>query len=216
MTIDMNNFNLIAPIYDKLVTLIFGQTLQKAQNVFLSQIPNNAKVLILGGGSGQILVPILKNKPKTKIIYQEASSKMIALSQNRLRKEFPQHYQQVNFIHSSDCSKLPLNQNDVVITPFVLDVFNEDEIKLVFQYLNLTLKKKGKWIWTDFYLPSGSMRPLAIILIQSMYLFFRLVSNISAKKLPDVERYFHQYDYQLLLKRAFIRGIVQSRLYEKK
>ena len=48
------NFNYIAPFYDTLCQLVFGQRVKNAQIESLKFIPANSTILIAGGGTGWI------------------------------------------------------------------------------------------------------------------------------------------------------------------
>jgi spermidine synthase len=78
------NYDNSASFYDGLSRLVFGRTLIAAQVAFLSSIPKNAKVLIIGGGTGWILEEITRLYPSgLTITYVEISANMMALSQKR-------------------------------------------------------------------------------------------------------------------------------------
>lgn len=47
-----NNFDRVASAYDTLARTAFGGSLKKAQCHWLHQIPADAKVLVLGSGTG--------------------------------------------------------------------------------------------------------------------------------------------------------------------
>ena len=51
---DLNQFDLVAPFYDALSRLVFGDQIVKSQTHFLHQVQKDDQVLILGGGTGQI------------------------------------------------------------------------------------------------------------------------------------------------------------------
>ena len=71
------SFDRIAPIYDKLSYLIFWGNIQRAQRFFLTSIPPQAPVLVIGGGSGDILIELLNYSTLRHITYVEASTAML-------------------------------------------------------------------------------------------------------------------------------------------
>ncbi|MEP5106138.1 MAG: methyltransferase type 12, partial [Ekhidna sp.] len=57
----VNDFDFVAPIYDRLSKLVFGKSLIKAQAYHLKVIGDKDRVLILGGGTGKLLEFIPKS-----------------------------------------------------------------------------------------------------------------------------------------------------------
>ena len=80
-----SNFNFIAPFYNFLQRLIFGNHLQKAQSFFLNEIKPSSTVLIIGGGSGEIISSIFQVSIPEKVVFVEQSSKMIELAKPKVK-----------------------------------------------------------------------------------------------------------------------------------
>ena len=113
----LNGFNTIAKIYDTLAKIVFGRVIKKAQLHFLNEIPIEAKVLILGGGTGWILNSILKIRPAVEVWYIEASTKMISIAKKKVVG-----FNNIHFIHGTE-QNIPVDQHyDVVITNFYFDL----------------------------------------------------------------------------------------------
>ena len=104
----MNNFNLIAPIYDALVRLIFKDSLILAQKAFLDEINASDNVLILGGGSGEILEFLPKCK---KVTFLDKSKKMLSKAEKRTARK-------VSFVMADFLTEDIDGTFDVVICPF--------------------------------------------------------------------------------------------------
>ena len=166
----MNDFDLIAPIYKLLSRIVFGEALIKAQCHFLKLLPSNSSVLILGGGDGRLLSQLDKSM---RVDFVELSEKMMKLARQ-------QSYNcEVNFIQGDENS---LNGNyDIVITPFVLDCFEELHLKQVIAKLDKALKVNGLWVCTDFN--ANDNRVFSKLLISFMIFFFRVMSNLESNKL---------------------------------
>src|SRR5690606_15253584 len=123
-------FDRIAFCYDFLKKTVFGAKLDKAAVEFLSYMPDNASVLIIGGGTGEILAELLKSTSTRKITYLEYSHKMIAAAKRRI-KNFHDANVDLPEIHFIEGSLENLNSEetfDVVFTPFVLDVIERDAL----------------------------------------------------------------------------------------
>ncbi|MBL7848854.1 MAG: class I SAM-dependent methyltransferase [Cyclobacteriaceae bacterium] len=173
----LNQFDRIAAVYDGLARLVFGQRLTRAQEIYLSQILPRSRVLILGGGTGKIIGALKRVQPDCRVIFIEASQAMLQRAKDRNKA-----LAGIEFIHGTEQSIPPGALYDVVITPFYLDMFPEDQLREVIKHVGLTLDIHGKWLVTDFYSPTTiGQRWLERI----MYLFFRVTTGISAKSLPD-------------------------------
>ena len=174
------NFDRIAPFYDYLAHFVFGNRLEMAQKHFLTELGNPSKLLVFGGGTGRILEPILKNYPSTHIYYVESSYKMLSLAKAKYRPDlYPVEY----ILSHADDSMVTNLQYDVVITPFVLDVFESAELFKVVQLLFDSLHMGGLWIHTDFYTNNGGPW-WRFLLIKLMYGFFRVTTGMKNRILP--------------------------------
>lgn len=173
----LNQFDRIAAVYDWLAQLVFGQRLTLAQEIYLSQILPRSRVLILGGGTGKIIGALKRAQPDCRVTFVDASQAMLQRA-----KERNNALAGIEFVHGTEQSIPPGALYDVVITPFYLDMFPEDQLREVINRIGLAMDIHGKWLVTDFYSPTTiGQRWLERI----MYLFFRVTTGISAKSLPD-------------------------------
>lgn len=199
----MNNYNTIAPIYDFLAQLVYGNDILKAQKTYLTAISENDNVLIIGGGSGKILLELLKIQPNCRIDYVEASDIMIDLAKQKV------HAENINFIHGTEQE---LKQKyDVIITAFFLDLFPFEKLLNVLQKLDMHLNANGLLLATDFY-PNKSIR--AKILYGLMKSFFSITTGLKSKKLYN----FDDILQQLFKKQAihfYNKGFIFSGCYRK-
>lgn len=169
----MNDFNRIAFIYDRLAKLVFGNSIVESQRYFLNRIPNHVEILILGGGTGWILTELLRVKPDVKVCYIEASSKMISMARTKINSS-------IQFIHGTENDIPERSQFDVVITNFYLDLFTDESMGQALTKIKKTLRPGGQWIATDFV----NTNCWQDLMLKVMYSFFRMSTNIEARKLP--------------------------------
>lgn len=199
-----NDFDGIAKWYDGLAKLVFGSEILVAQCHFLEELPEQGSILIIGGGSGLILEELFRVRPRIKIDYVEASSKMLALAENRI----PQSAN-IQFIHGTEAD-IPTNNYDGIITNFFLDVFKEDRLVEILQRLEIKLKKDGVWLCTDFQKTGKFIQDL---LLKIMHVFFRLVSNLESNTLLDFEPEFHKLNCRSIKDRSFYFGMIKAAVY---
>jgi ubiquinone/menaquinone biosynthesis C-methylase UbiE len=202
------NFNNSAWFYDRLSRLVYGKALISAQVYLLQYVSPNANILIVGGGTGWILEELTKIHPSgLNITYAEVAPKMIALSQKRNISN-----NHVVFINDA-IENVALSSNfDVVITPFLFDNFTEQTTSKVFNHIHSQLKSSGLWLNCDFQL-SGKL--WQNILLKSMFLFFRIICDIEASQLPDIEKHFAIHNYKCIEQQTFFGDFIISKVYLK-
>ncbi|GAB3996818.1 hypothetical protein GCM10028807_40390 [Spirosoma daeguense] len=203
------NFDLIAPVYDILATLVFGRRLLRAQVVWLTQIPANASVLIVGGGTGWLLEQVLKRCQPKRVVYLEKSQKMIDLATQRMAKR--KLLGRVEFRVGDELLLSADERFNVVMTPFVLDLFTENTLRSRFiPQLRNVLKTDSYWFVTDFVRPLVWWQKLLLWL---MLRFFRTTAHIEAKQLADWQKLLTETELKLLLRSAQVSGMVSSEVW---
>ncbi len=175
------NFDRVAPHYRWLETVVFGNQLQRARVAFLREIEAPRRVLIVGEGNGCFLAEFVRAHPAAEVDCIEASAGMIALARKREKAV------QVRFMHS-DLSEidLPAAHYDLIVTHFFLDCFNQKTLPFVLGKLAGAATLDARWLVADFHPPlHGWRRWRAQALIAIMYVFFRVVAGIGARRLVD-------------------------------
>ena len=175
----MNGYNLIAPYYLFFVKLVFGDLLYKAQTHFLTKDLDNQQILIVGGGRGELLSFCLSQYPTTRITYVESSSKMIELSEKRVSI---QDQTRVDFQCKSIFEWDTSLTFDLVLLPFVLDLFSEINCLALLRKTKAILHEEGSLIVTDF---SKNPAKFQKALVGLMYLLFNSVGATERSKLPE-------------------------------
>lgn len=203
------NFNWIAPVYDTLAFLVFGHKLQRAQVVFLDQIPAGGSVLLVGGGTGWLLEQVLTRGHTKRIVYLETSAEMVSRASRRMiRKSL---LGSVDFRVGDETALLPGESFDVIITPFVLDVFTEATLKsqIIPQLLNV-LSPAGLWLVTDFVHPPHWWQKA---LLWFMIRFFRLTAGIEATRLANWQQCLLEANLSLSKRNRQVGGMVSAEVW---
>jgi ubiquinone/menaquinone biosynthesis C-methylase UbiE len=201
------NYDNSAAFYDGLSRLVFGKALVTAQAHLLSYIPANSNLLIIGGGTGWLLEEIIKLHPSgLNITYVEISEKMMALTRKRNVGG-----NRVTFI-TKPIQQVVLNQQDVIITPFLFDNFTEVNLHPLFAHIHSMLKPGGLWLNTDFQLTGKWWQ---YILLKSMLLFFKVLCGVESWHLPDIERRFTEYGYRVIEEKTFFNDFIVTKLSRK-
>ncbi|QJD80482.1 class I SAM-dependent methyltransferase [Spirosoma rhododendri] len=177
------NFDAVTPVYDALSRLVFGRRLERAQTVWLGQISSGASVLVLGGGTGSLLGPLLARQPG-RVLFLEASGQMLARAGRRMIQE--QLPGQVDFQRGTEQDLQLTDQFDIIILPFVLDLFAEATVRdHMLPKLTGALQPGGTVLITDFV---RTDRPWQRALLQLMIWFFRLTAHIETRQLLNWQR----------------------------
>lgn len=196
-----NRFDLVAPFYDFLAKLIFGETLDKAQTHFLNEVKEGARVLIVGGGTGQILKHSAFHKAE-RIDYLELSPKMINRAMEKGGWLDNLHFIQGDFFEHS-------GHYDLIVANFFLDCFSEQNLERAIKKLCDLSESGSKLIITDFQpKPEGKAKAL----IWLMLIFFRLFASLEAKSLQAIHAAV-LVRFKLVEKAEFKNGLIFSALY---
>lgn len=204
------DYNKIAPYYDLLSSIVFGNAIKKAQAGMLHFIPADCNILIAGGGTGWIIEKITSiHSSGLRITYIDASRKMIEKSKKR-----NPGFNKINFIISpAEAFDPGTSIYDIVITPFFLDNFSQETCLQIFHKLHMSVKRNGLWLYTDFNItPQGKywQKPL----LKIMYLFFRLICGLQVNQLPDTEHCFSVYKYQKIAEKSYYKGFITSTVFK--
>ncbi|SDC54636.1 class I SAM-dependent methyltransferase [Pedobacter soli] len=206
-----NNYDKIARHYDTLSRLVFFKAQVNAQVNQLRYIQKNSEVLIVGGGTGWILEELAKAHPAgLKIVYVEISAKMIALSKARNCGG-----NEVVFVNEGIEAFTAETAFDVVLTPFLFDNFSETRASEVFEQLDSYLKPGALWFLVDFSLDANKGKWWKLLLLKSMYRFFKLLGIVEASNLIDMHPYFLGKNYEVVEERFYYSGFIKGAIYKK-
>ena len=181
MLIVLNDFNYIAPIYDLLARLVFGSKLKEATNYFLQDVPRDKKVLVLGGGTGNIL----HHLTNTDIVFLDQSKKMLAAASEKRTNG-------VTFIEADFLSWDSETSYDVIICPFFLDVFSVQHLELVIAKISALLRPEGQLIVTDFQ-DTGKRKHKFLLVL--MHRFFRVTARLESKQIQPLRSIIGNMDF---------------------
>ena len=207
---EVDKYQSVAPYYDNWARIVFGGQLVASQNYFLRELKNPANILIFGGGTGRMIPLLLKMYPKAKIHFLDSSKAMIARAKTRVGLQ----NDRVRFTNGTERELKPENRYDVILTPFVLDNFENPHLTSVYKLLLASLQVNGKWIHTDFYLDQKSPY-WQNKLVDLMYWFFGVMTGLKSQNLPDFNTLFSISEIKLLKRKYFFHGMVRTHLYQK-
>lgn len=206
-----NNYDRVAGYYDRLSRLVFGKALVRAQQDLIPHLQAPGRLLIIGGGTGWILEEIARLHPTGLAIdYVEISENMLSLSRKRNVAG-----NKVRFVHSAIENFTTPHRYEAVITPFLFDNFSTERAEAVFQQLHQVLLPQGQWLFADFNIEKSGNAWWQKLLLRSMYTFFRTLSHVEARQLPDMPRLFAMHGYEICDAHYHFGRFIRSAVYRQ-
>lgn len=202
------NYDVIAPYYDRLSRLVFGNSQHKAQLSLLTHLKEGDSILWVGGGEGRLLPEIDRLGLQLTIDYVEFSEVMISLVQKKnLQSPISIQY------YSEDIREFIRAEKkyDLILTAFLFDNFNQSQAEELFHQLNLQLREGGTWLFVDF---KPNPKGLFYLLTKTMLFFFRIAIKLQSKAIPSLNVFF-QKDFSRLQHSKFYWGYIEAYAYKK-
>ncbi|MDQ2867815.1 MAG: class I SAM-dependent methyltransferase [Verrucomicrobiota bacterium] len=238
------SFNLVAPFYRTLETIVFGNALQRARTALLPQLAHSRRALLAGEGNGRCLAELRRIHPTLEIDCVDASAEMLRLARavipsaadgsrntvilsevegsrrESLKVTSPGSLDfardDVRFIHADVREFQTETTYDALVTNFLLDCFDEHELARVIANLADAAEPRARWLISEFTLPrAGFARLFARVLIAIMYAFFRVTTRISAKHLIDYRPLLAAHGFALIEQQRFFFGMVTAECWER-
>lgn len=209
-------FDRIAFLYDSIARIASFNGINKSQLAFLSHLTEKSTCLILGGGTGHFLQKLVAQNKLIKVTYVEASSKMIALAQKRIRKNNAEALDRITFI-CMHAEYFKFENYDSIVCNYFLDLFDEMDVHVWIKKFKTHLKKDGLLYITDFSMPAakGFIQWSTKVGLKILYLLFRWTTSLSNTRLPDIESIVMAHRFVPLHTAGFFKGILRCNLYRK-
>ena len=209
------NFDRIVPIYDFFKTVLFLGAIQRCQYYHFPLLKGSRKILVIGGGTGRIIRQIRRYSNFEKLDYVDSSSKMIREATKYSQQMHVELENRIQF-HSIDIFAHSINNKyDVIIAPFVLDCFTDDQLDLLGKKFSSWLMPGGFLLVSDFCESRESLwsRTLSRIITRILYLVFNRACGLNLKRLPNFNRLFQVLPCSIVEKRPFFSGVLKSVVY---
>lgn len=209
-----NDFDLVAPIYDGLASLVFMGAIRRAQLSMLPRLVGSQNVLIIGGGTGWFLLELLRTVRPRRVVYLEKSSRMLSFSRDLIQREAPELLSSVDFRLGTEQSLSEADGAfDLIVTNFFLDLFSTENSAAVAESLARNFSPSGRWLFTDFHWPERwLLRLYAALLFKVMFTFFNIFSRMESRRPPDYDRIFSRVGLKTSSVLMFYGTMIHSRL----
>lgn len=195
-----NSFDRVAGFYDRLARLAFGKIWDKIQKSPLPFLQNKKNILIVGGGTGQILEYLGQGQ---EIVFVELSKKMLDLAKRRKTSAA------VDFVHQNYLTWQSDQKFDVILFSFFLDAFSESSLNSILKKCQSELSRQGELIVVDF----ERAAPLQNFVTKIMLLFFRIATKLESRQLLDFKKIIASVGFEMIEAKAFLKGWVYLRVF---
>ncbi|QDV23663.1 class I SAM-dependent methyltransferase [Aureliella helgolandensis] len=208
-------YDRLAPWYESIERLRFGQALQNARTAFLPELCNSRRALFLGEGDGRLLQAFARMNSAARMTSIDLSSQMLALQKKRLQSAG--QAQRAEWLKGDAmAAQFGKGDFDLIVTPFFLDCFGSQELQILIPKLTQWLSESGQWYLVDFNLPpSGLSRHWAQFWLRAMHLFFRWQTGLKVRQLvlPDPE--IHRQGFKLVHHKVSRLHFLRSTIFQK-
>lgn len=205
------DFNPVAWLYYPLSRLVFGRSLRRSQAHFLTALPADGRILMVGGGNGDILRTLLKQHGQhAEIVFVESAPRMIRMAQQKTGDQTGVHFVNLPVEQFLARSTEPF---DAIVTGFFFDLFPQQKSEGMHSLLGRHLRAGGIWLDTDFCLNRHTAwwgKPL----LGAMYAFFRITARVAARQLPDLQAAWNS-SFGLVKEQYWCQGFIVSRVWQR-
>ena len=142
-------FNVLGWIYNPLKSFFLGKGPEEIIVEAVKQLPTVKKILVVGGGADNTIVELLSLKKTEQIILVDISDVLLKKAQSRI-VESPYDITNVSFELTPFLKYWSTQKFDVIIFPFYLDLFSDEEIMENIKKAKRMLSSKGQMMIVDF------------------------------------------------------------------
>lgn len=180
------NFDLIARPYRWLEYLALGRALERCRLHFLPSLLHQKTALILGDGDGRFLAHLLTANPTLQADAVDTSPTMLQLLRHRCEAAAPNAAARLH-THHVNALAFPLTRPyDLVATHFFLDCLTQPDLDALVARIAPSLTPGALWLISDFRIPPGGpLRLPAKLIVRTLYLAFRLLTNLRTTRIPN-------------------------------
>jgi ubiquinone/menaquinone biosynthesis C-methylase UbiE len=191
------NFDPVARVYRWMEYVSFGPMLERCRFRFLPQCSQARHALVLGDGDGRFTARLLATNPTLQVDAVDASTTMLAVLQDRVRRCCPGADSRLCTIHADLRRFLPTGEDyDLVVSHFFLDCLTDDDVSALIKRLVPYLSSDAIWLVSEFSIPEkGWRRVAARLVVRFMYVSFSIMTRLHVQQLPDYSKAFRGHGF---------------------
>jgi SAM-dependent methyltransferase len=197
------NCDRIARAYRWLEYAAFGGELERRRLCFLPEVAGTRRALLLGDGDGRFLARLMRQNRELTADTIDSSSRMLELARARAGGE------RVTYHHDDALlAPLPRAEYDLIVTHFFLDCLEECDMETLVRRAAEAAQPEAVWLISEFREPRW-----ARLLLQGLYLFFRVTTGLKTRRLVDHRPVLARYGFRLMREEASRAGLLASELW---
>ncbi len=192
----------------------FGRALERRRTAFLAAMTTARQVLVLGDGDGRFLSAFLQTNRHAEVDTVDSSAAMLTLARQRVSDtDTPR----VRF-HHADATRWqpPAVSYDLIVTHFFLDCFTNGELRPLVARLSAFAAPGARWVVSEFHQPDAGLAAWhARAWIAGLYAFFRVVTGLRVRRLPDHAATLATAGFRLEREEIARFGLLTSQLWRR-
>ncbi len=208
------NFDILAKPYRWLEYLSFGFMLEHCRYHFLPACNAAQRALILGDGDGRFTQRLLMENSAIEVDAVDASACMLQALVQRAKDVGAEHRGRPIQADIRTWKPEPLSY-DLVISHFFLDCLTPKELDSLTVRLKDCVAPEALWLISDFTIPAfGWIRPLARLLVHTLYFAFRLLTKLGVHHLPNHPQILTHRGLMRLQSKTLLGGLLTTELWQ--
>ncbi len=209
-----NGFDRLAKPYRWMEYLSFGRALERCRFCFLPRLTLATNAVLLGDGDGRFAERLLHAAPNVRITAVDASSAMLELLRMRCAQPDRVATRCLNVVTES-LDPLKGGCFDLIVSHFFLDCLSTSQVEALARQLNPMFAPRGRWIVSEFQIPTGAMRLPALLIVRLLYAAFRVLAGLRVQRLPDHRRALEQAGLSCTTQVRFLHGLLIAEEWQR-
>ena len=209
------NCDALAPYYNVLEHLSFGNFLERTRCAFLEEATRSRKAILCGEGDGRFLARLLEVNSSVEVDVVDLSPRMVQLAERRVARNGQRFRDRVRF-HVCDVRNFvpTLGGYDLIVTHFFLDCFSNTDLPGVVATLANCANSDARWIVSEFHVADGPVgRVWTHAVIRCLYAAFRFTTGLRVTRLPNYVAALEQQGYSHSCEKKILGGLLHSSLW---
>ncbi len=206
------NFDRVARLYRPMEYLTFGPLLTRTRTHFLPLLRDRRRALVFGDGDGRFLASLLAQHPALEAEAIDTSPTMLA----ELRRRCAPFAGRLRLLCTDALGYEPEISPDLIVSHFFLDCFSPADLAHFLPRMAARMHPGALWLLSEFRIPPrGAARPLARLLVRSLYFAFRVLTGLRVTHLPDYAALFERAGLTRVAHHDRLFGILRSELWSR-
>jgi ubiquinone/menaquinone biosynthesis C-methylase UbiE len=205
------HFDRLAYLYRWMEYATFGPWLWRCRCIFLPEMGECRRALVLGDGDGRFTARLLAENSAIQVDAIDASASMLRVLAARAGAQGHRVT-----VHCADARYWQTNSLacDLIVTHFFLDCLTTAEVRDLAKKLRGMLAPSGLWVVSEFAVPKNWFgRVVARPIVSTLYAAFGLLTGLKVRTLPNYPAALREAGFVLKKRRTWLSGLLVSELW---